>query len=201
MTTVVRRGVSAVGVIIALLALLLIGGAVAYFGSDVFRTKTDEQIRQLSEWTPENIARDPVNYLNFCETEAEKALEKLKASEIAVAQKKAKLEGMRDDATKEISAGEMALDELKTAFRDASDHDSWPITFLGQDRTEDWTKRQILRFHREVKSQTELRSKVERGIERLNAQSIKIQDQRDRCQEQLATIATNREILKVAADH
>ncbi len=192
-----QRGISTAGVIAVIVVLVLVAGAAAYFLSDPFRTKTDEAYTQFAKWTPENIAKDPVNYLNFAEGEAKAAQQKLKASEIAVAQKRAALEGMRDDAKAKVAAGEKALTELKEGYKKAAADGSWPIKWQGSDRTEEWTKRQIMSFHTQVESQKTLQDKVQRGIGQLDAQVNTIQTQKAKLDEQLATIATNREMLKV----
>ena len=59
----------------------VITGGVLYFFSDTFRTRANETYRQLSEWTPENIAEDPINYLNFAEEQTARSLVALKQEE------------------------------------------------------------------------------------------------------------------------
>jgi hypothetical protein len=77
-------------VLIIVAAVVVVG--VMYFTSDVAKTRIDAAADQYAHWTPENIAKDPENYLRFCEAEATKVLQSLKASEIAVAQNRASLE-------------------------------------------------------------------------------------------------------------
>lgn len=192
-----QRGISTAGVIVIIVVLAAIAGAAAYFLSDPVKTKTDAAYQQFSEWTPENIAKDPVNYLNFAEAQTKEALEKLKASEIAVAQKQAQLEGMREDAQSKISAGSKALDELKALYKTAAADGTWPVTWRGEARSEDWTKRQIMAFHADVEGKQKVLGTVQKGLTTLEAQGAKIAEQRTTCQQQLAQIATNREMLKV----
>ncbi len=70
--------------------MLLVGAGIWYFVSDPFRTKVDRAWEpEDTKWTPEQIAKDPVLYLDYVEKEATECLEKLKASKIAIAQNKA----------------------------------------------------------------------------------------------------------------
>lgn len=182
-----------VGIVLAVVAVL----AVMYFTSDVARTKIRVAADQYAHWTPENIAKDPENYLNFCEQEAEKALLGLKASEISVAQNSGKLQAMVQEATGKIGIGERALTQLKEAYAAAEADGKWPVTWEGAARDKDFVKRQIVALARQVEGQRTLKSKIENGLKNLDAQSTRIQEGRAQAQAQLAEIKTSREILKV----
>lgn len=54
-----------------------------------------------------------------------------------------------------------------------------------------------MNLHHETEAQKGLLKQIEQGLAKLAVQVTKIRDQRSRCQEQLAVIATNREVLKV----
>lgn len=177
---------------VVLVAVVVVG--IMYFTSDVAKTRIDAAADQYAHWTPENIAKDPVNYLNFCESEANGALQSLKASEIAIAQNRANLETMQKDAENKIAVGDKALGELKEAFKGAT---AWPITWQGAERDQDWAKRQIVSLYKQIEAQKGLKAKVEQGIKNLDVQATKIQEGRAQAQEQLAEIKTSREMLKV----
>jgi predicted nucleic acid-binding Zn-ribbon protein len=157
----------------------------------------DAAADQYAHWTPENIAKDPENYLRFCESEANKVLQSLKASEIAVAQNRASLENTLTEAGNKIGVGEKALGELKAVFTQASAANQWPATWQGRSLDQDAAKRQIVSLHKQVEAQKGLKGKVEQGIKKLDAQVTRIQEGRDQTQGQLAEIKTGREMLKV----
>ena len=177
----------------------VITGGVLYFFSDTFRTRANETYRQLSEWTPENIAEDPINYLNFAEEETRGVLDTLKASEIAIAQKRSKLEVLGNDAAQKVAVGTKALAELKAMFKIAELDGNWPVEWSGVARDRDWTKRQIVTLYRQLEGQQELIRKTEQGGEHLQVQLTKIFEARAQCEEQIARISTHREMLKVEA--
>lgn len=178
---------------LAVLAVL----AVMYFTSDVARTKMRVAADQYAHWTPENIAKDPENYLNFCEQEAEKALISLKASEISVAQNTGKLQAMVQEAASKVGVGERSLAQLKEAYASAEAGGKWPVTWEGAARDKDFVKRQIVSLNRQVEGQKGLKGKIENGLKNLGVQTTRIQEGRAQAQSQLAEIKTSREILKV----
>lgn len=197
MQMMAKRGLSAVGIVVVIVVLAVVVAAGLFFFSDVWRTKMKGAYTQFADWTPENIAKDPGNYLNFCEEQTKKALEKLKASEIAIAQKKSKLDSMREDAQNKVSQGDKALDELKVIYRKADADKKWPATWRTSTLDQDQCKRQVVRLDRDIRSKGDLLKKLEGAVAQLNAQTNKVQEARDKANEQLAKISTNREVLKV----
>lgn len=191
------RGSAAVTGIIILVVLILIGAGIWYFTSDVFRTKVDAGFTQATKWTPENIAKDPHNYLNYVEAETVKAQQSLKASRIAVAQNRAKLESIKSESTAKINAGEKAVKELVTAYKTASTTNAFPISWNGRTLEKEKVQQQVVALDKEVKIQKNLLAKVENGLKKLDAQENKITEAEANAQSQLAEIRANRELLKV----
>jgi len=188
-------GFAKVIVLVVVVAAAVVG--VMYFTSDVAKTKIDAAADQYAHWTPENIAKDPENYLRFCEAEANKALQNLKASEIAIAQNRASLDGTLKTASDKITTGEKALGELKALFAQSLSVNQWPATWQGRTMDQEALKRQIVSLHKQVESQKGLKSKVEQGLKKLEVQVVRIQEGRDQAQTQLMEIKTGREMLKV----
>jgi len=188
--------VTTIGMVI--LALVVVLGAVWYFTSDVGRTKMNAAADQYMHWTPENIAKDPINYLNFCEEETKNAVQQLKADEISVAQSQGKLQAMREDAANKVAVADKALPELKALWeKNNADATAWPVTWHGQSLDRDGFKRQMVSLFHEQQTQQNLLAKVDDGMAKLNAQTGKIADARAQAQEQLSEISANRELLKV----
>jgi hypothetical protein len=183
-------------VAMVVVALVLIAG-VAYFTSDVWRTRIDVAADQYAKWTPENIAKDPETYLHFVEAEANKALISLKASEIAMAQNRASLENTLKDAKGKITLGAKALDELKALYTSTEAAAGWPASWQGRTIDADAAKRQIMSFHKQLTAQKNLQTQVEMGLRKIEAQLDKILEARSDTQSQLAEIKTSREMLKV----
>ena len=193
-----RTGLSNLATLaVVVLGFLVVGGVVAYFLSDVQRTKMNAAARQFAEWTPENIAKDPQNYLNFCEEEANKAMLSLKASQISVAENEAGLANMKSDANAKIAAGEKALGELKAKYTEAEAAAAWPVTWNGRPFARDAARLQIVQLSKEVESKRGVLAKVEGGLKKLEVQKAKIMEAKANTEQQLSEIKTGRETLKV----
>ncbi len=186
---------------VKVIVLLLIAAAVVvgvmYFTSDVATTRIDAAADQYAHWPPENIAKDPENYLRFCESEADKVLQSLKASEIAVAQNRASLENTLKESDGKIGVGEKALGELNGMFSQVDAANQWQLSWQGRTLDKDATKLQIVGLHKQVESQKALKGKVEQGIRKLDAQVGRIVEGRNQAQSQITEIQTSREMLKV----
>jgi hypothetical protein len=190
-------GSAAVKAIVAVAVVVVVGAGVWYFTSDVFKTKVDAGFTQATKWTPENIAKDPVNYLNFVEGETTKAQQSLKASRIAVAQNRAKLETMKGEASNKIKIGEKAVKDLLESYKSAVAKNAFPINWNGKSLEQEKAQQQALALNKEVTIQKTLLAKVEGGLKKLDAQESKIGEAEANAQSQLAEIQANRELLKV----
>lgn len=192
-----RRG-STTALVIGVVVVIAIAAVAWYFVSDPFRTRVKTTFDDLTKWTPENIAKNPVLYLNFCEEQAKKAIEKLKVSEISVQQSLARLESTRDDTKRKIDTGSKALDELRDIYNQSATV-AWPVSWRGTTFNESDFKLQARRLDREVRSAEQLHKTVESGIAQLKNQITRIKEAKLQAEEQLATIASKREMLKVQA--
>lgn len=118
-----RRNGSTIVIIIILVVVI---GGIAYFISDPFQSKVDEAYKGFSQWTPENMAKDPSGYLAWARKEMDSVEISLKAREIELKQLRQKHE--RENKTAELAKQryEKVLQELKVIYSDAKANDSWP---------------------------------------------------------------------------
>ncbi len=191
-----RRG-SAISALIIVLVLLLVGASVWYFVSDPFRTKVDSKFKQASQWTPDNIARDPAGYLDYVETQTKDAQIKLKASKIAIAQNRGSLTKMSEEARNAVTVGRSAMSELLGAYKVADADNSFPITWQGKKMEKETIKNQVVTLNKQIAQKENLLAKVDSGLRNLDAQESKIAEAEGTAQTQLAEITANRELLKV----
>jgi len=191
-----HRG-STAGVVVGVLVLALVGGGIWYFTSDTFRTRVDANMKQATKWTPENIAADPKNYLNYVEAETEKAVMSLKASKIAVAQNRAKLTQMRDDSQTQVSVGTKAVAELLEKYKAADAANVWPVSFNSQTMDKDKTKLTVVSLTKQVSAQKETLTKLQAGLQNLDNQDGKIDQAMASANDQLMQVKANRGLLEV----
>lgn len=192
-----RRGLTTVGTVVAIVVGVLVIGVAVYFISAPFRSKVKESYDQFSKWTPENIAKDPKGYLNFCEEQTKTALNKCAASKIAINQKLAQYEDKQQDAEKVVEGGRKGLDELKEAYRKAETDKKWPLTWSGATLDQEAAKRRILRFSTEVDSKTAAIAQYKQLVTQLRTQLNKVEAAKDQAQMQLTKIDESREKITV----
>lgn len=188
---------SAVTALVVVLAIVLIGGGIWYFTSDVFRTRANSAMRDMTEWTPENIAKNPVLYLDFVEEKTQAAASSLKASKVAVQMSRGKLQTTREDARNAVDVGAKAKSELIAAYKAADAANTWPVTWRDQSFTKDQLKTQIMTLDGQVTTKQNLLNKAESGIKTLDAQDAKIYEAEAKAKTQLEEIRVNRDMLKV----
>jgi hypothetical protein len=191
-----RQG-SATAAVVGIVAIVVVGLVVWYFVSDPFRTKVDSNLREATTWTPKRIAEDPVNYLNFCEEKANKALQELKAAEISIAQSQGTIENAKKDASGKVDAGKEMLKTLKVAYEKGAEASTWPIQWNNSQLTKEAAELQIVTLFKGFQAQQERLTSTEAQIKKLEAQKLKIMSARAETQQQLEKIKTGRETLKV----
>ncbi len=196
---IARHKGSTTTALVAVLAVVVVGGVGWYLASDVFRTKVDAGIRQGTTWTPENIAKDPVNYLNYVEAETSKALDSLKASRIAIAMSKADLTSKGAEAKNKVAVGKKAVNELLQVYKDADAANVWPASYNGQPHDKNWVQVNVVSLQKQVNQQQGLADQIDLAMSKLEAQTGKIDDAETKAREQLAEIGVNRETLKLQA--
>lgn len=196
-TRTLRRGLSSSGVILSVVGVAAVVGAGAYLMSDVWSTKIDSAYSQFSEWTPENIAKDPKNYLKFCEKQAKAAQTKLKARNISIKQSKAKLAAKQEDAQKKVELGKKALTELKELRDGAESSNSWPVKFHEIELTKEALGKQAIKLRKEMDQKAKLSAVATKGLKQLALQETKVSDALQKLDEQLTEITSKREMLEI----
>ena len=63
--------------LVTLLVIVLVVGALAWIYNERFRSEVEQRLEELSSWSEEAIAEDPVRYLDFVERRTEETLAEL----------------------------------------------------------------------------------------------------------------------------
>ena len=186
----------ALGLLVGLGVLLVGGGAVVY-ESDYLRTLFSARQRELTDWTPDNIAKHPTEYLDFCEQKVRGALDKVKSSRVSIAQARAKVTDMRDDAANKAAVGQTVLRELKDLYGATAKTNAWPVTYKRQPVDEAWVRHNVEQLHAQVGAKQRLAGKCDDALARLQAQADRLPDVESKANQQLAEIQSSREMLKI----
>lgn len=192
-----RRGSSVIGLIVGLIVLALVVGGVWYFVSKPSRAKWDETVRQATQWTPENIKKDPVGYLNYALEEVGKTEDKLQASELSLRTKKNATARALEKNTSDKSDYDTLLTELKAAYNNAAADKKWPAQVRGAQLDEKDLKIRIVECGRKfdlASSLVDTYSKTDKVIgDKLDEIEGKLRD----VEKLKDKLSTNMEIAKV----
>jgi hypothetical protein len=130
-----RRGAAA-GVMVAVIVLVLVLGGIWYFVSKPFQTHVNETLRQQTDWTSENIKKDPEGYLTWAIAQVDKTRDKLKAAQLTLTTQQIEIGKKLDEKSDVKSKCETLLKDMKDAYTKASARNDWPVT-VGQNKFED----------------------------------------------------------------
>ena len=147
-----RRGSSVVGLIVGLVVLLLVAGGIWYLVSKPFQTHVNQSLTQATQWTAENIKKDPVGYLTWALAEVGKTQDKLQASELSLRTKKNTTARALEKQTADKSQYEKLLGEFKAAYTTAAGEKKWPTMVRGMEFDEMHLKRKIVECNDKIKN-------------------------------------------------
>lgn len=136
-----RRGASNLVLVLLVIAAAL---AVWFFVSKPFQTNVKEGYRQATEWTPENIQKDPIGYLSWALDEVGTTEQKLQAGVLALKTKKNAAERAVGKHTTDKGEYEKLLGEFKEAYRTAESTKKFPVTVRNLNFDETALKRKIV---------------------------------------------------------
>lgn len=151
-----RRGASNLSAVWSILAVALIGGGIWFYLSKPFQTQVKENYRQATEWTPENIKKDPVGYLTWALEEVGKTEQKLEASVLGMKTRKNAVDRALEKHEADNSQYQKLLGDLKEAYRTASASSTWPVKVRDISFDESGLKRKVVECSDKVKNSTSL---------------------------------------------
>jgi len=167
--------------ICGLLILATLAGGILYFQSDVFRTKADEEWKQWTKWTPENISKDPRGYLTFAIAELEKIQQKLKAHEIEL---RKNLDLRTNDLKVQnvlVANTTTAMEGLKLTYNVSAR--SFPISYNAKDYTEPRFQELVVEMDRKLETAQENVIRLEKAVAFLTGELDRAESERKKIAE------------------
>lgn len=194
------------GLVVGLVVLAVIAVAVLYFWSDPFQARVDNAARQASQWTPENIQKDPVGYLSWALKETENTGNKLSASSLG-------LRTQLNQLNRELTANQAdrenyskLLDDAKALYRTSLEKNTWPADLRGSALTEEQLKAAIVEANDKVVLIDELittyskaRSVVERKQVQLEQKSHEVTKLTNKLKTDLEVAKVNKSVEGIGA--
>jgi hypothetical protein len=152
-----RRGASAVTVLVSVGVVIVLLLAAYFLVSKPFQTQVKTGYRQATEWTPENIQKDPVGYLTWALDEVGKTEKTLEASVISLKTKRNAAARALEKHDTEQSQYEKLLGEFKDAYKSASSASEWPVSVRDISFEEDALKRKVVECNGQLANTTKLK--------------------------------------------
>lgn len=189
--------------LIAIIVILAVIGVVFYFISDPFSTKVDEATRQATQWTPENIQKDPVGYLTWAQSECDAIGQRLEAQALSL---RTKMNQSSREATAkgaELRSYQQLFREAKEKYQQSASAQSWPADLRGISLTEQQLKKKIVEAHQRVEALTKLvstYSQTSKALERKLAEVSTKQEETSQLKRKLSTDLEIAKVKKTVAD-
>jgi hypothetical protein len=192
-----RRGAAA-GIVVAVIFLLLIAGGIWYFVSKPFQTHVNQAITQATDWTPENIKKDPEGYLTWAIKQVDGTRDKLQAAQLALTKQKIEVSNKLEEKSTQKSQCEALLTELKKAYTTATDKNQWPVT-VGQSKFDDERelKRKIVEASHFLDNASQLVDTYSKAKGKVSDRLDDIDGQMTKVEELKTKLATDLETAKV----
>lgn len=192
-----NRRSGAIGIIFAVIVLVLVVGAVFFFVSKPFSTRVREAARQATEWTPENIRKDPVGYLSWALRECRDTDDRLRASAISLRTKKNEADRKLRIAQADRESYQSLLTEAKAAFRKADAESAWPIRLRDVELEREALKGKIVAAADRVDSLDDLIATYEQTAGVIARKLEDVNDQLAEVEKMCSRLATDLEVAKV----
>ncbi len=191
------KAVSVALVAVGVGAVAVTGFILVYASSDPIRAVVDQGVRQVTEWTPENIQRDPENYLRWCLDEIDRSHDALEARLIGLSQQKTRAEAALLEASGEREALVQVFNRLRSHWPDEDAATDWPIRIDGNYFTRDELRRRITEAHGRLTIDDQGQQQLREVLAALRSQESKLRDEMERLDSTRSQVATQLEIFLV----
>jgi len=192
------------GSVLVIVLLLVVVLAALYFISDPFRTKVDESTRQATTWTPENIQKNPVGYLQFSLSELAAISSKLEARVLALNTQKNQADRQAGKADAEAGQLKLLVEQAKALYLQASKDGTWPVALNGHSVSEDQLKEKIVNAHQRaeslsarVQAYTQTTAKLDRALKDLFQKQKEVAGLQQKLQSDLEMVKINQSVKDI----
>jgi len=202
-----NRGAISISTVVLIIIAIIVVGAIFLSVSKPWGQIAKDTWRGATEWTPENITKNPIAYFNWAIGELEKLQQQLKANRFAVAVEREKASRAAAQHAATAAALKAAIDSAKAAYKALPDAPpaadggvvkKFPLTWQGNEfKTLTEFRRQVLESDNERKN-AEMQAKHLTGLaQKLEIYLVQIADKVSETAMELNTANAKLAILKV----
>ncbi len=139
-----------------------------------------EQIRQNTEWTPENQKLHPIEYCQAQLVELDKYADKLEVSAHTIGMELNRLQRNMENSKGELTELKSLLLKAKKAYTDAEASGKWPVTVNGFKLSQDRLKQKIIETSHRIKELEGGENTPQNQKARLNVKLSQVQAEQQR---------------------
>lgn len=151
---------------IIILAVVVLGGFLAWQYLPGLRTAVEGKITEYGGWTEEAREKDPVGFVEHAQKKLRENIETFEEVQDDLAENKKKAEDKLEEFSNKESAATEIANQMKELYTSAEATDAWPVTYNGNeyDRTElvDQVKEVLAEKKNAVARQTEYADALEK---------------------------------------
>ena len=150
--------------------------AIFYVVSDPFQAQVDQVVEQKTQWTPQNIQKNPQQYLLHSKQEARNARDSLSASLIDLAQQRARLQSQFITNQTELDGLNQLLPILISSYQESEDTDHWPAKVGETLLTERELRARILEADGRYQRSGENNQRLSRQLSQLSSREEQVRE-------------------------
>jgi len=150
--------------------------AIFYVVSDPFQARVDQVVEQKTQWTPQNIQKNPQQYLLHSKQEARNARDSLSASLIDLAQQRARLQSQFITNQTELDGLNQLLPILISSYQESEDTDHWPAKVGETLLTERELRARILEADGRYQRSGENNQRLSRQLSQLSSREEQVRE-------------------------
>ena len=182
--------------VIIILIVVVIIGLVVYFKSAPIQTKVNEVVKQTTEWTPENIQKNPEGYLVWSRQQCKQSKESLNANLLSMKIKKEQIQRELLGEESDLKAYKSLLKESKTLYLKASEQKAFPVELRSVQLNSTQLKKKIVEINRKTQNLNRTMSQKKESLRILEQQMIKTEKGIENVNTLMVKLNTDIEIIK-----
>jgi hypothetical protein len=160
-------------------------------------TNIDTKLKELTTWTPEAIAKDPLGFVTHATYAADDILLKLKAAQIGMAQQRRSTERKMAASEQDLAAVKALFAEFRTAYQEADSQQTWPKTVHGTAYSETQLRNQVWALGQRYEACLAENKRLPEFHDRLSSYAIELEQRLFDAQAARSEFARQREVLRM----
>jgi len=182
----------------AVVLMVLVAGAAAYFFLPGFRTSVRQQIDRVGGWNEEARREDPVGFIDFSIRKLSDGIATFESARGQIAMQRAKLADLTKTNQAKLDFSVKQLDAFRAAYKDATGGKGWPAGVAGKSYSEADLKQQVSLLLTQKSSFEETAKGAGQALDKTTQSEGELVNRITTSKAKLDLLKAQRELVKVA---